>query len=278
FKEILSRISTYPDPHGVEKEGPFAIRKYHNLTTAVSDSHLCKPKKRVKRPFSAGVDPKLIIDPENPPMDVITNCHVDDPVRIGESAMTPHMEDKLVYLGAPTICGENRGSLLAPFDGIAPLSVKRQGYSLYDPHMYGEPPEKKFRQDVYFSDDEGPCSPDNIGEFNVTWMGDPLPPPREIRDIIEIDPFENFKFSKRKNGKIPDGSGLKGETDFVLYSDDAKGPNLKLERVFIDWHKATRGMTPKFMSALMNSEMNCRGLNLKIPPRPLKKPKKKKKK
>jgi hypothetical protein len=99
---------------------------------------------------------------------------------------------------------------------------------------------KKFRQDVYFSDDEGPCSPDNIGEFNVTWMGDPLPPPRENRDIIEIDPFENFKFSKRKNGKIPDGSGLNGETDRVFYSDDAKGPNLKLERVFIDWHKASK--------------------------------------
>lgn len=238
IREILSRISTYPDPHGVEKDGPFAIRKYYTLTAAVSDSHLCKPKKKVKRPLSAGIDPKLIIDPENPPMDVITNCHVDDPVRIGESAMTPHMEDELALLGAPTICGENRGILLAPFDGIAPSSVKRHGYHLYNSYMHGEPPEKKFRQDVYFSDDEGPRSPDDIGDNNVTWMGDPLPPPPETRDIVEIDPFEKFKFSKRKNGKIEDGVYLNDETDKFIYKDELKYPNLKLERVFIDWNKA----------------------------------------
>lgn len=33
-------------------------------------------------------------------------------------------------------------------------------------------------------------------------------------------------------------------------------------------------MSPKFMSALMNSKLNCQGLNLKIPPRPIKKQKK----
>uniref|UniRef100_A0AC34GUZ1 SANT domain-containing protein n=1 Tax=Panagrolaimus sp. ES5 TaxID=591445 RepID=A0AC34GUZ1_9BILA len=273
LKDIFKRISTYPDPHGVEKDGPFAIRKYHNLTSAVSDSHLCKPKKKVKRPLSAGIDPKLIIDPENPPMDVITNCHVDDPVRIGESAMTPHMEDELALLGAPTICGENRGSLLAPFDGIAPSSVKRHGYHLYDSHIHGQPPEKKFRPDVYFSDDEGPRSPDDIGDNNVTWMGDPLPPPPETRDIVEIDPFEKFKFSKRKNGKISDGSSTNFDADSTSYTEDTR-KNLKLERVFIDWNKAARGMSPKFMSALMNSKLNCQGLNLKIPPRPIKKQKK----
>lgn len=35
-------------------------------------------------------------------------------------------------------------------------------------------------------------------------------------------------------------------------------------------------MTPTFMSALMNSKLNCQGLNLKIPPRPIKKKKQKK--
>lgn len=241
--DITERISAYPEPTGVESEGPFAIRKLGKLTSPASDSYIGRPIKKAHRPFSAGIDPKLFIDPENPPMDAYSSLEVDLPVRIGESAMSPCCEEDihLLTLGAPTIYGD-KGNLLAPFDGMTTPYIS-EAFSFHERREPAiPPPETKSRplDPVYFSDDDVPKSPDEIGSHNVAWLGDPLPKPPTPRVDNEFNPFEKLKFKKRKKRKLPEitpGAGPDVENDSSQYDNEMMYPNLRLEAVYNEWQK-----------------------------------------